>query len=447
MCLQLTKFNSNGDGMRERIVNSFNKPYKKIIFLVVLIAFLGLITYFGGRWLIFRWHYVSTDDAQVKGNLIYLSSKVTGRIAKLLVDEGDSVQAGQVLIEIEKKDYEEALSQAHANLEIARHELSKAITQLSLTKERIYRGIETAKASFHEAQEGLQLAKEDAELQRERVYKEIERAQANYKAAIAKVTEAKATMENAEKEFLRAEALFRQRYIPENARDTSETNFQVAKSKYEVSLENEREARSQLDLAKANLRSINLKQQNIQLAEQLLQKARINLSLAEDEKKQILLQEGNIELLKAKVKEAEASYQLAKIRFQETSIISPIHGVVSKRFCEEGQMVQPGQPILVVNDPADKWVVANIEETKIRRIHKGARVSVEADAFPHNHFEGRVESIGAAALSEFALLPSDNPSGNFIKITHRLPVRIFVKDPKNLLKPGMMVVVAIETSS
>lgn len=433
--------------MKGRIANSFDGPYKKITFLVVLILFLGLITYFGGRWLIFRWHYVSTDDAQVKGNLIYLSSKVGGRIVKFLVEEGDSVEAGQVLIEIEKKDYEEAQAQAHANLEIVKHELSKAMTQLSLTKERVYRGIETAKATFQEAQEGLKLAKEDAELQMERVYKEIERAQANYKATLAKITEAKANMDNAEKEFVRAEALFRQKYIPENTRDTSETNFQVAKSKYEVSLENEREARSQLELAKANLRSINLKQQNVQLAEQILQKARINLNLAEEEKKQILLQEGNIELLKAKVKEAEASYQLAKIRFQETSIISPIRGVISKRFCEEGQMVQPGQPILVVNDPADKWVVANIEETKIRRIQKGARVTLKADAFPNHPFEGRVESIGAAALSEFALFPSDNPSGNFIKITHRLPVRIFVRDPENHLKPGMMVVVAIETNS
>jgi membrane fusion protein (multidrug efflux system) len=178
-----------------------------------------------------------------------------------------------------------------------------------------------------------------------------------------------------------------------------------------------------------------------------LQKARINLSLSEEEKKQILLQEKNIELLKAKVKEAEAAYQMTEIRCQETTILSPIKGVVSKKLCEEGQMIQTGQPILIVNDPGDKWVVANVEETKVRRVHNGAKVKIEADAFPGKSFEGKVESIGAAAISEFALLPSDNPSGNFIKITQRLPVRIFVKDPENILKPGMMVVVAIEASS
>jgi membrane fusion protein (multidrug efflux system) len=433
--------------MKLKFLNSLEGTRKRILFFLVLLVFLGSGVYFGGRWLIFRWHYVTTDDAQVKGNLINLSAKVPGRITQLLVEEGDFVRAGQVLVEIEKKDYAAAQAQAYANLEIAKHELSKAITQLSLIRERVSQGIETARASLQEAQEGLIFAKDDAILQLDRVNKEIERAQANYQAAFAKVAEAKATMETAKKEFARMEPLFQQKYIPETSRDTSETTWQVAKSKYEVALGNEREAFSQLELAKANYRSITLKHQNIRIAEQVLQKARINLNLAEEEKKQILIQEGNIELLEAKVKEAEAAYQLTEIRCQETIIASPISGVVSKRLCEEGQMTQLGQPILVVNDPGDKWVVANIEETKVRRVHKRAKVDIEADAFPGKNFEGMVESIGAAALSEFALLPSDNPSGNFIKITHRLPVRIFVKDPENLLKPGMMVVVTIEAGS
>ena len=433
--------------MISKNINSLDRPWKKILFLLLLMITLSLGIYFGVQWLIFRWHYVSTDDAQVKGNLINLSAKVPGRIVRLLVEEGNSVQAGQVLVEIEKKDYTAAQAQADANLEMAKHELSKAITQLSLTKERVFQGIKTAQASLREAQEELKFAEDDAALQVDRVNKEIERAQANDQAALAKVAEAKATMETARKEFARIEALFRQKYIPENSRDASETAWQVAKSKYEVTLENEREALSQLELAKVNQRSITLKQQNIRVAEQILQKARINLTLAEEEKKQILLQERNIELLKAKVKEAEAAYQLTEIRSQETTIVSPISGVVSKRLGEEGQMVQLGQPILVVNDPGDKWVVANVEETKVRRIRKEAKVNIEPDAFPGKSFDGKIESIGAAALSEFALLPSDNPSGNFIKITHRLPVRIFVKDPENLLKPGMMVVVTIEASS
>jgi membrane fusion protein, multidrug efflux system len=426
--------------------NSLNQSRRKKILILFSLIALGIIIYFGVQWLIFRYHYVSTDDAQVKGNLINISAKVTGRIDKLLVEEGDSVRTGQVLVELEKRDYGAAQSQAAASLESAKHELSRAITQLSLTQERVTLGVGTAQASFQESQEGLQFAKDDATLQADRVNKEIDRAQANYSAAQAKVLEAKATLENAQKEFTRNQELFRQKYIPENQKDAAETAWQVAENKYQVAVENEKEALSQLELAKANLRSISLKEQNVRIAEQGLRKAQLNLTQAQQEKKQVTLQEKNIELLKAKVKENEAALQLAEIRLQETVISSPIQGVISKRLAEQGQMVQPGQPILVVNNPRDKWVVANVEETKIRKVHPDAQVRVEADAFPDQAFGGKVESVGAAALSEFALLPADNPSGNFVKVTHRIPVRIIVQDAKNLLKPGMMVVVAIKAT-
>jgi multidrug resistance efflux pump len=83
-------------------------------------ALLGAGIYFGLQWLIFRWHFVSTDDAQVKGNLINLSAKVPGRIVKLLAEEGDVVQSGQILVELEKKDYTAAQAQALAALEAAK---------------------------------------------------------------------------------------------------------------------------------------------------------------------------------------------------------------------------------------------------------------------------------------------------------------------------------------
>jgi membrane fusion protein (multidrug efflux system) len=430
--------------MEPKAGNQTPKPRRKMVLVLVGIICLGVGLYFGLQWLIFRWHYVSTDDAQVKGNLVNLSAKVSARIERMLVEEGDSVQAGQVLVELDPKDYIAARAQAQASLEMARHDLAKAIPQLALTKDRVLQGIDTADASYQEAREGLKFAEDDASLQADRVQKEIDRAQANLKATRARAIEAKATMDNAQKEFERQQELFKNKYIAENARDAAETAWQVAQSKYQAALENERESLSQLELAEANQRSIDLKKQTIRISEQLLQKAKINLALAQEEKKQISIQEKNIEYLKAKVQEAEAALQLAEIRLHETKVLTPISGVISKRFADQGQFVQPGQPLLVVNNPLEKWVVANVEETKVRKVQTGARVKVEVDAFPRRDFEGKVEFVGAAALSEFALLPAENPSGNFVKITHRLPVRISVKDPENLLKPGMMVVVAIE---
>ena len=420
------------------------RPKKKKLLFFLVILLLGIGGYLGVQWLYFRWHYVSTDDAQVKGNLVSLSAKVAARIDRLLAEEGDQVQKGQVLAELDPKDYAAARAQAQANLEMARHDLAKAIPQLALTRDRVLQGIDTADASYKEAREGLKFAEDDAALQADRVQKEIDRARANLQAARARVVEAKATLDNAQKEFERQRELYKNKYTAENARDAAETAWQVFQSKYQAALESEREALSQVELAEANRRSVDLKKQSIRISEQLLEKAKINRAMAQEEKKQISIQEKNIEFLKAKVQEAEAAFQLAEIRLQETKVYSPISGVISKRFADQGQYVQVGQPLLVVNNPTEKWVVANVEETKVRRVQRGSKVQVEVDAFPGRDFEGRVEFIGAAALSEFALLPAENPSGNFVKITHRLPVRISVKDPQNQLKPGMMVVVAIE---
>jgi membrane fusion protein (multidrug efflux system) len=419
-----------------------NLQKKKFVLGILLVA-LAVSFYFGLQWLIFRWYYVSTDDAQVKGNLINLSAKVPGRVAKLWVEEGDAVQAGQILVELERKDYETARAQAQANWEMARQSLAQATTQLLLIRERVTKGIEAAEVSLREAQEALRFAQEDALLQAERVAKEMDRAEANLQSARARILEAKTTAENARKEFLRHEELFKNRFIAENARDAMETAWQVAESRYQLARENEREALAQLALAQANQRSVELKKQTIRISEETLRKAQVNLALAREERKQVLLQEKTIEVLQAKVKETEAALRMAEINLQETNIQSPIRGVVAKRFADQGQNVQPGQTLLVVNNPEEKWVVANVEETKVRRVRKGAGVRIEVDAFPGQTFEGQVEFIGSAALSEFALLPADNPSGNFVKITHRLPVRITVKDPQNHLKPGMMVVVAI----
>jgi len=429
--------------MEEKTNPPVKTARKKGLILLILLILLGGIAA-GGAWVLHRLKYVSTDDAQVKGNLITLSAKVPGRIVRLLVDEGAPVKKDQVLFELEKDDYQAALAQAAAGLEKARQELAQAVAILSLTRERVAQGIGTAEASLLEAGEGLQFSKEDALLQTDRVKKEIEQAEANGLAARARVLEAKANLENAQKEYDRATELFRRQFVAETLKDAAETAWQVAQSKYQVALESEREARAQLELAKANERSIVLKQQSVRIAEQVQQKAKLGLSLAREEKRQIQIQEKNIELLKAKVQEAEATFRLAEIRLQETSVASPVTGVVSKRFADQGQLVQQGQPVFTVNNPAEKWVVANVEETKIRRVQRGAKANIEADAFPNRIFEGKVEFLGSAAISEFALLPADNPSGNFIKITHRLPVRIAVQDPENQLRPGMMVVVDIE---
>jgi membrane fusion protein (multidrug efflux system) len=142
-------------------------------------------------------------------------------------------------------------------------------------------------------------------------------------------------------------------------------------------------------------------------------------------------------------REISAQRQRIAIDIEDRTIRMPFDGVVDRVFVDPGEYVTPGQRLMLVHDPRRVRVEANVKETEIRYFRPGREVRVTVDAYPGRVFTGRVERVGAAATSEFALLPSPNPSGNFTKITQRLPVRIALEDlpPNGALRPGMMVVV------
>ena len=128
----------------------------------------------------------------------------------------------------------------------------------------------------------------------------------------------------------------------------------------------------------------------------------------------------------------------------DRTIRSPVDGVVDRTFVQVGEYVRPGQRLAIVHDPKHVWIEANIKETQIRKLAVGQPVEVRVDAYPEDVFSGRVRTIGSSTTGSFALLPNPNPSGNFTKITQRLPVRIEIDQTGERLAPGMMVEVHID---
>jgi len=378
--------------------------------LVLLIIALMVAGYFGARWLSFRLHYVSTQDAHVEGDLIALSPKVGGKIVELPVEQGDWIQAGQLVAQIDKTDYQLALAQVQASLERARNELARARAQKDLTTKRVAGGVASAQVAVRQSEDNLR------------------KAEASLQAARAKVRETAAELKNAERQLERGRKLFAEGIISADREDELVTAWKTAESRYQEALEREKEAAGAVRLAQASLK-----------------RAKLDLELAQEEWGQVVLQEREIQVLEARVRESKEEVKAAQVRLAETTILSPIEGVISKRIANRGEMVQPGQPVVFVNDPRKCWIVANIEETHIRKVRVGAPVLVKVDAYPGKTITGRVVSIGSATTSEFSLLPADNPSGNFIKVTRRIPVRISVATNPDTLRPGMMVQVAVQT--
>lgn len=153
----------------------------------------------------------------------------------------------------------------------------------------------------------------------------------------------------------------------------------------------------------------------------------------------------------ALVNERKAELKLAEEALNHAYIIAPTDGIVTKRSVNQGQYVLTGQALCTVVNEDKLWVTANFKETQLKKIRLGESVIITVDAWPGLKLKGTVDSYGGATGSEFALIPPDNATGNFIKITQRLPVRIKInpvsrqKNKSAMLFPGMSVFVKVET--
>jgi len=150
-----------------------------------------------------------------------------------------------------------------------------------------------------------------------------------------------------------------------------------------------------------------------------------------------------LDVLAHQAEEIRAEIRRRDVDIADRTIVSPADGRVVMTFVRQGEHVSPGQRILMFHDPKEIWVEANVKETEVRLLHPGMKAEIRVDAYPGKVFEGEVYRVGRTATSKFALLPDPNPSGNFTKITQRLPVRIRLAEKDSALRPGMMVEVSI----
>lgn len=163
--------------------------------------------------------------------------------------------------------------------------------------------------------------------------------------------------------------------------------------------------------------------------------------------------QSRIDVLKAGIKKAEAVIQLKKAKIEQqqlkisyTKITAPQGGKLGKKNISLGQFVQAGTPLFSIVNDTTYWVVANFKETQIRKFHEGMPVNIELDAFPDVHIAGTVESLSEATGARFSLLPPDNASGNFVKVTQRVPVKIRIdklNDYRQYLRAGLSVNVSV----
>jgi multidrug resistance efflux pump len=173
--------------------------------------------------------------------------------------------------------------------------------------------------------------------------------------------------------------------------------------------------------------------------------ARAALDIAREDLQTVIVNRGSLE---ASVANAEAAIQLARIDLDNTRILAPRDGQLGQIGVRLGAYVNSGAQLMALV-PDRLWVIANMKETQMVNVRLGQPVTFTVDALGNQKMYGRVQRVSPATGSEFSLLPADNATGNFVKISQRIPVRIIVEPNQPLaerLRPGMSVVVSIDTS-
>ena len=220
----------------------------------------------------------------------------------------------------------------------------------------------------------------------------------------------------------------------------------------------ELQARAALNLARESIKLSNVNlakaQEDFNRAEQQFNENVIPKEQFDHIQKALEVAKAQLNIDKTKVETSKAQLNVIETQLLNTSIYSPMDGVLGKRWVLKGDVVQPGQPIYTIFDLKNIWVTAYLEETKLASINLGDKVEISVDAYPDQNFAGKVYQIGSNTASQFSLIPPSNASGNFTKVTQRVPIKISIEpvnetgqsDPSddiNLL-PGMSVEIKIK---
>ncbi len=332
-----------------------NKPGKgKKIRAYIALTLVVLVVIIAG-WIWYKDYsaYITTDDAYIDADKVAVSAKIMGRIVKMYADEGDSVKAGQLLVELDSTD--------------------------------------------------LIAQKIQATAAREQAISALHQSQARYDLDLKTSLVQEINMAKAKEDFDRATAQLSGKVI-------SQEQYDHAKKSYESS-------QAQLEAAKA----------------------------------QLGVSKAQIESSESSIKVAGSQIGTIETMLGNTRILSPVSGRVAKRWLLPGDVTQPGQAVMTITKDSLLWVISLFEETKISGIHKGQKTEFTLDAYPGIEFYGKVFYLGTNTASQFSLIPPNNASGNFTKITQRIPVKISidsVADPKKKydrirLAAGMSVLVKI----
>ncbi|SDF27944.1 HlyD family secretion protein [Terriglobus roseus] len=381
------------------------KARRKFIIIVVVLLLVLVAGFFYWRSTLTE----DTDDAQVDGDLYQVSARVSGQVIKVNVTDNQEIKQGDVIAEIDPRDYQVALEQAEAQLANAKASYLQANSNVPIVNVQTRTQVATS---------GSDVATAEAS---------VAQAQKNVAAAQARVDQAKA---NALKAQLDVD-----RYKPLVEKDV------ISKQQFDQAVAQAAATSGALLEAQQN---VTAQQAAVAQTVSKLNSARSDAAQArENGPKQVVVQKARAEAANADIMTAQAKVDQAKLNLSYCHIVAPIGGIINKKNVSVGQNISPGQNMLTIIPLDNLWITANFKETQLQHMKVGQEVTVKVDALGGRKYKGRVTQVGGATGSRLSLFPPENATGNYVKVVQRIPVRIDLEKGENddhLLRPGYSVV-------
>tara|TARA_R110000787_G_scaffold23762_3_gene67630 strand:+ start:28284 stop:29447 length:1164 start_codon:yes stop_codon:yes gene_type:complete len=327
-----------------------------------------------------RLNFIHEEDARIHADLVTVSSRVAGWITEMPIAEGDQLSQGAVMVQVDDRESNIQLNELQAQLAASGAQRSRLAAERILVNSQI----------------------------ESRMQSEVSQVA----AADVAVSSLRPQLQLAKRELNRTQRLFEDKVASRRQLDQAENQLQQIDREYRIAVAG-------------------------------LEAAKSGLAEAEADRARLGVLAGDLSVLESREQEIKARIERQRLDIQDRTVKSPTAGVVDRIFVDIGEYVTPGQRLALVHNQDLVWVEANIKETDVRKLKQGQIVNIHVDAYPDDIFNGTVKTIGSAATNQFALLPTPNPSGNFTKITQRLPVRIAFDKPDPRLRPGMMVEIEI----
>jgi membrane fusion protein (multidrug efflux system) len=416
-----------------------------IVAALVLVAALV----FGLRYWAYARAHETTDDAFIDGRVVQVSPKITGYVAKVYVKENQEVREGDLIAELDARDFEARLAQARAALAAGAARQREAQAGVALSRATSSAGVQQASSVVRQARSAVETARAAAAAERSRIGQAssgVATAQANTAQAQAQVAAAEAEATRANADVQRYQELFARDEVSRQRLDQAVATAQTATANLEAARRRVAAAQAQVSEARAaeTTAAENARRAATQIggAQAGVGEAVGRLAQAGAGQQQVAVSQAQAETAGASIEQLRAAVEQAELELSYTKIFAPGSGRVTRKAVEEGVLVQPGQPLMAVVS-GDIWVTANFKETQLGDIRAGQPVEVIVDAYPDKTFKAHVESIQAGTGARFSMIPPENATGNYVKVVQRVPVRIEFDpgqlDPQHILAPGMSV--------